>query len=342
MRTVAVTGSSGYLGRKVLDRLSKEPDISRVVGIDVVEPDFSTRNLEFYRIDVRSPELTDVIGGCDALVHLAAVNTTDHDETHDVNVTGTRAAVSAAERVGISSFVLASSHAVYGHHADNDYPLTESSPMRPIPASAYPSSKEEAERIVAYFAKAQPDIAVATLRFAWIGGPTLPANPVIESPIRIVIRGYEPEAQAVHEDDAAAAVLFALRSGLRGTYNICADDTVDRQEELYGQRRVAIGLEKARRLFDRTSKLGLSPPAADIGMMLYPQVMSNTRIKDAGFSFEHSSAEAMREAAAARKDWVALGRARFRPRRLALIGGTFGAVLLGSAVRRRKPKPESA
>ncbi len=342
MKTVAVTGASGYLGRKVLERLGADAEASRVLGIDVAEPDFSTRNLEFYRIDVRSPELHDVITGCDTLIHLAAVNAKDPDETYDVNVTGTRAAVAAAERVRVRSFILASSHSVYGHHADNDYPLTESSPVRPAPSSAYPLSKAEAERIVAYFAEAHPDVNVATLRFAWIGGPGLRANPVIESPIRLVIRGYEPETQAVHEDDAADAVLFALRSGLRGTYNVCADDTVARQNEIYGQRRVAIDLNTAKRLFDRTSKLGLSPPAADIGMMLYPQVMSNARLKEAGFEFTNSSVEAMREAAVARKDWVALGPARFRPRRAALIGVTFGAALLGSAVRKRKTKPETA
>jgi nucleoside-diphosphate-sugar epimerase len=343
MKTVAVTGASGYLGRKVVQRL--DTDVSRVIGIDVVEPSFSTRNLEFYKIDVRSPELAEVIGGCDGLIHLAAVNTKDPAETHDVNVTGTRAAVAAAERAEVDSVVFASSHGVYGYHADNDYPLTEASPIRPAPTSAYPMSKAEAERVVDYFAEAHPDVAVATLRFAWIGGPGLGAAPAVESPIRFVIRGYAPESQAVHEDDAANAVVFALANGLRGTYNVCADDTVARQEELYGQRRLTVGSEAAKRLFDRTAKLGLSVPASDIGAMMYPQVMSNARIKGAGFTFEHSSEEAMREAATARKEWVALGRARFRPRRAALIGGTFGAVLLGSAFRRvsgrRRAKPES-
>jgi nucleoside-diphosphate-sugar epimerase len=346
MPTVAVTGASGYLGRKVLERLGADEDVSRVVGIDVVEPSFSTRNLEFYRLDVRSPELGDVIAGCTALVHLAAVNTNDPAETHDVNVTGTRAVVDAAGRVGADTIVLASSHSVYGYHADNDYPLTEGSPVRPAPTSAYATSKAEAERVVSYLADAHPDLAVATLRLAWVGGPGLPANPVIESPIRLVIRGYEPESQAVHEDDAAGAIVFALQSGLRGTYNVCADDVVPRPEEIYGQRRVAIDLDRAKRMLDRTSKLGLSVPAAEVAIMMYPQVMSNARIKGAGFTFEHSSEDAMREAAEARKEWVAMGRLRFRPRRAALVVGTFGAVLIGSRARsargRRRATPGSA
>lgn len=342
MPTVAVTGASGYLGRKLLERLGNEESVSRVIGIDTVEPEFSTRNLEFYRLDVRSPELADVINDCDALIHLAAVNTKDGAETHDVNVTGTRTVVDAVARAGVTTLVLASSHSVYGHHADNDFPLTEQSPVRPSPTSAYPASKAEAERVVAYFADSHPDIAVATLRFAWIGGPTLPANSVIESPIRVVVRGYEPETQAVHEDDAAGAIVFVLQQGLRGTYNVGAPDTVARQDEVYGQRRFVVDLAAVKRLSDRLSRLGLTPPAAEIGMMLYPQVMSSARLMHAGFTFERTTLDAMRDAAAARKDWVAIGRARFRPRRAALVGGTLGLVLLGSGLRKRRPRPDSA
>ncbi len=325
-----------------MERLGNEPDVARVIGIDVREPDFSTRNLEFYRLDVRSPELADVMAGADALVHLAAVDAKDPAETQDVNITGTRAVVNAADRMGVGTFVFTSSHSVYGHHADNDFPLTEESAVRPAPTNAYATSKAEAEQVVHYFAESHPEVAVTTLRLAWVGGPGLPANPVVESPVRLVIREYEPPTQAVHEDDAAAAVLFALKERLRGVYNVSADDTVPRQEELYDQRRIALDLDKARRVFNLTARLGLSPPAADIAMMMYPQVMANAKLKGAGFTFERTTADAVREAAEARKEWVSLGPARFRPRRAALIAGTFGAVLLGSAVRKRRPRPEKA
>jgi hypothetical protein len=74
---------------------------------------------------------------------------------------------------------------------------------------------------------------------------------------------------------------------------------------------------------------------------MYPQVMSNGKLRAAGFSCEHSTVEALREAAEARREWVAVGGFHFRPRRMALVAGTFGAVLLGSAVRRRRPKPQT-
>ena len=69
--------------------------------------------------------------GSDAVVHLAAVSGPDADEVRDVNIGGTRAIADAATRAGVRKLVYASSHSVYGAHPDNDFPLTESSPLRP-------------------------------------------------------------------------------------------------------------------------------------------------------------------------------------------------------------------
>jgi nucleoside-diphosphate-sugar epimerase len=342
MRTVAVTGASGYLGRKVLERLGNEADISRVIGIDVREPSFSTRNLEFYRADVRSTELAEIVQGCDAVVHLATNDSTDAEETYDVIVGGTRAVTDAVARAGVVKLVFVSSVAVYGAHPDNDYPLTEHSSVRPSRENAYAVAKAEAEELVEYFAQSHPDVMVTTLRPAWICGPSMPTAraALVDSPLRVAIVGYDAPVQAVHEDDAAGAIAFALANDLRGIYNLCADDWVDRPDELLGQRRVTLEADRARKLLQGGSRLGLSPLVpADIPGLMYPQVMSNEKLRAAGFTCEHSTAEALREAAEARREWVAVGSFHFRPRRVALIAGTFGAVLLGSAVRRRRPKP---
>jgi UDP-glucose 4-epimerase len=334
MKTVAVTGSSGYIGRKLLERLSADPAVARVIGIDVSEPRFSTRNLEFYRMDVRAPELREVIAGCDAVVHLAAADGRGDSDTYDVNVAGTRAVLAAVEQARPGQLVFASSHRVYGYHADNDYPLTEDSPLRPSPADAYGTSKAEAERAVSYFAQAHPEVAVAILRLAWVGGPGLGASPAIESPVRLAIRGYEPEVQAVHEDDAAACFLFVLHNRLRGVFNVAADDRVVRLDGVFGQRRVTLDLARARRLLESAGRLG-GPGPRDLGPLLYPCVMSSERIRAAGFAFTRSTAQTMAQSAAARREWTALGPLRFRPRRAAAVAGTMGLVLVGELFRRR-------
>jgi nucleoside-diphosphate-sugar epimerase len=344
MTTVAVTGSSGYVGRLLVERLGREPDVTRVVGIDTAEPRFTSRNFEFYRMDVRSQQLARVIDGCDVVVHLVSVTGPDPDEIRDVNIGGTRAVADAATRAGVGKFVYVSSGAVYGAHPDNDYPLTEGSPLRPGYADEYARSKAEAESIVTYCADGHPETTVTILRPAWVVGPHVPTSHAgaIDAKVRFHVRGYDPPFQAVHEEDMVGALAFVLREDLPGVFNVAADDAVDRPEELLGQRRVTLDLDRARRILDRTARVGLSVPSSQVGALMYPQVLSNEALKAAGFAPSKTTAEALRQAAAARKGWVAVGPVRFRPRRIALVGGTLGAVLVTSAVKNRRARRDSA
>lgn len=343
MSTVAVTGAAGYLGRLVLERLEREEIVGRVVGIDIADPDFTTRNLEFYRMDVRSPHIVQAIDGCDAVVHLAAVRG-DPDDTRDVNVGGTRSVADAAARAGVRKLVFTSTIEVYGAHPDNDFPLTESSPVRPNHQSAYASSKAEAETVVSYFAEAHPDVIVTTLRLAWVCGPTLPTRSasVIDTRVRLAIKGYDPPLQALHEADAADAIAFAVANDLPGPFNVAPEDSVDDPGAVLAQRKVTLEVDRAKRILDRTARLGLSIPAAEIAALMYPQVMSPERLRASGFVPRHSTEEALRAAAEARRDWIAVGKVRFRPKRVALIGGTLGAVLLGGAMNKRRARRAKA
>ena len=144
--------------------------------------------------------------------------------------------------------------------------------------------------------------------------------------------------QAVHEDDAVGAIVFALTHALPSIFNVAADDAVDQPERLLGQRRVMLDLDRARRVLDRTARLGLSVRSSELGVLMYPQVLSNDALRSAGFVFTRTSTDALRDAARARKEWVALGKVRLRPRRIAVVAGTLGAVAIGSAVKGRRAR----
>lgn len=328
MRSVAITGISGYLGRALLGLLDTDPSITRIVGIDLAEPGITGRNLEFYSMDVRAPELADVLRGCDTVVHLAALSKgSDLADARDTNVGGTRSVVDAASRAGVRKLIFASSHRVYGAHADNDFPLTESSSVRPNHEDAFAVSKAEAETIVSYFASEHPDATVTTLRFAFVAGPSIPTShaSLIDANIRIVVPGYETPLQVLHEQDAAQALHHAVTNDLAGTFNVAPDDSVDAPEALLGQRRVEIDLDKAKRIAEKTSQVGVTPI---FGPQLYPQVISNDALRNAGFAPKHSSAEALRQAAEARREWVSVGRFRLRRRSAVMVAGTVGALAL--------------
>lgn len=342
MTTVAVTGASGYLGRVLLDLLGRQPHITRVIGIDVAEPTFTTRNLEFYRMDVRSPALSDVVSGASVLVHLAFIVDDDPDETKDVNVGGTRLAIESAVHSGVRKVIYVSSTMAYGAHPDNDFPLTEDSPLRPARDLPHSAHNAEGEEIVKAFAATHPDVQVVILRFCPVFGPTLQGTGVrfVESRYGFGVRGYETPAQALHEQDAARALRTAVTTDLQGTYNVCPDDTIanERVMEILGQRRIELEPGDAHRVAARLSRWQAGTPSAFVPFLMYPWIASSEKLRATGFSFEHTSEDALRAGAGARKGWVSVGPAHFRPKRVALVAGTLGAVLLGSAVRGRRAR----
>lgn len=342
MTVVAVTGASGYIGRQVVAALEGLEGVRRVIGIDTVEPNASTRNLEFYRVDVRSPAVRDVIADADVLVHLAFVlrPQRDEEEMRDANVGGTANVLAAAAEAGIGKVVYASSVMAYGAHPDNDFPITEESPIRPVRDFSYSAHKGECEELVEGFRETHADIVVTVLRPAVVLGPNVHGfvASVVESPFAPAVEGYEPPVQVVHEDDATRAVVFAIQNDLDGAYNVCADGWLapSRAAELLGQRRLPLSFEDAHRRMDRLWRLGASDfPPSFLPFLMYPWVLSNAKIKDAGFAFTHTNEDTLRAASEARRGWVAFGRFRFRPRNVAMtLAGA--AVVAGSLARRMR------
>src|SRR2546423_10134139 len=123
--TVVITGVSGFLGQAVLRRLAGSPAVGRLVGLDVREPGFRPRELQFHLVDVAGSDLRPLFEGADVLVHLAGVHDAIPDESlmARVNVGGTRRGLEAAASAGVSKVVLVSSAAGHGARPHNPIPL---------------------------------------------------------------------------------------------------------------------------------------------------------------------------------------------------------------------------
>src|SRR5688500_19821859 len=78
--TVVITGVSGFLGQAVLRRLAGSPAVGRLVGLDVREPGFRPRGLQFHLVDVAGSDLLPLFDVADVLVHLAGVHDAIPDE----------------------------------------------------------------------------------------------------------------------------------------------------------------------------------------------------------------------------------------------------------------------
>lgn len=112
----AVTGATGFIGRRLLDRLLESGwevvAISR--GIVSIPQDWSSKAIEFRQADVcDESEVFAALHGCDVVFHLASSPSNDWRESYRVNVEGTRSVFGAACRSQVSKFVHFSTIAVY-------------------------------------------------------------------------------------------------------------------------------------------------------------------------------------------------------------------------------------
>lgn len=314
---IAITGISGYLGQQLLKRLAKDDSVTEIVGIDMVEPAYTPANLRFHRADIRDPELGGFLDGVNVLVHLAFVFNPIHDENlmSDINVNGTMNVFSAAAGAGVSHIVYASSMTAYGAHPDNDYPLTEESPLRANADFSYSLHKLEAERRIAVWREENPTTTVALLRMAIVMGAGVEnfVSRLLEAPRVFSVSGYAPPVQLIHQDDAVEALCFAVGHNLDGVYNVSADGELSWDEvlEIAGKRDLPLPEFAAFPAAKVAWKLGLSEaPSGELRFLMHRWVISNEKLKEAGFAPLRTNREALTDAAEANRGWVAVGTAR--------------------------------
>ena len=155
---VAVLGATGNVGTAVLRRLqaarAERPDGLEIVGVArrvPAQPTGPYEGVEWHSIDVASragaQELTEVLRGVDAVIHLvwAIQPNRDEAELHRINVRGTQNMLAAAAEAGVRQVVCASSVGAYSP-APKDRLTDESWPARGIATSHYSRHKGEQEK----------------------------------------------------------------------------------------------------------------------------------------------------------------------------------------------------
>lgn len=181
-KVVAVTGATGFIGRRLVERHLTEGNEVR----------FLTRNPHSlntfagatgYLGDLTKPDksMQDFVQGVDVLYHLSA-ELLDPSRMWEVNVDGTRSLLEiAAARVG--RWIQLSSTGVYGAK-DNAW-VTELSPL--VPNNPYERSKAEADRLVTEFS-ASRSLPAIVLRPSTVYGPGMPNQSLFQL-ISVINRG---------------------------------------------------------------------------------------------------------------------------------------------------------
>ena len=338
---VAVTGASGYIGERVVAALCADPSVGSVLGFDVREPRFQDPKFVFDQVDVRSPGLEARFRDVDVCVHLAFIMDPIHDEAtmRDVNVNGSQNVFKCAARAKVGRIVYTSSAVVYGAHPDNDFPLTEESPLRANLDFSYPAHKLEVEYVIREVCEEFPDIRFTIFRPAIVfGGHVDNAwSHTLEMPILFSVQGYRAPLQFVHEDDVARAIHHAVTGDLDGVYNLAAPGflTVEEMLEIVDRRRFELPEPLAFSIAERMWKLGMSEtPAGMLHYVMHPWVVATEKLERAGFRCERTNRETFRETVERVAGHVRVGDRRFR-RGDIVRGAVAGAGLVGALVTLR-------
>ncbi|MFB8774778.1 SDR family oxidoreductase [Streptomyces broussonetiae] len=246
---VVVTGATGNVGTSVVRLLSEDPEVGSVLGLARRIPDWEPPKTDWAGVDVASEQsdLAAHFEGADAVIHLAWAFQPTHDPatTWRTNVLGGMRVFDAVAAAGVPVLVHASSVGAYSP-GPKDHAVDESWPTHGWPDAAYCREKAYLERALDTFEGAHPQVRVVRMRPAFLfkresaseqrrifGGRFLPgplARPEL-LPFLPDIPGLR--VQALHTDDAARAYLAALRSEVRGAFNLAAGPPVD--AELLGK-----------------------------------------------------------------------------------------------------------
>lgn len=214
--SVLVTGGTGFLGRRLVERLLAEGRAVTVLG-RTPAPDLEKRGVRFIRASLDdAPAVAAACAGIGTIFHTAAKVGVwgRYADFFRTNVLGTRALLDGARLHGVRTFVHTSTPSVVYNgqslaNADESLPLTSDCP------SPYPLTKAIAEREV--LAANSPALRTVALRphLIWgVGDPHLVPRVLARARagrLRIVGDGKNV-VDMVHVDNAVDAHLLAERA----------------------------------------------------------------------------------------------------------------------------------
>lgn len=254
-RTVLVTGVGQYLGSRLAGRLSADPAIDRVIGVDAAPPRRADLELlgrtEFIRADIRSSVVGQVIAstGVDTVVHASVTANPNHAggrmSTKELNVIGTMHLLGACQKSDtVKRVVVKSTTAVYGASARDPAVFTEDMTAQAVPRSGYGQDAIEVESYVRAFTRRRPDVDVTLLRFANFVGPQVGTTLTryLALPIVPTAFGYDPRLQVVHEADAVEVLRRAALLSKPGVFNVAGAGAVLLSQAIRRAGRVAVAV----------------------------------------------------------------------------------------------------
>jgi UDP-glucose 4-epimerase len=232
---VLVTGGAGFIGSHVADQLIKAGHSVCVVdNLSTGRSSNLNPNVRFYQVDIRSPEMRDVLAAehPEVITHHAAQmdvrrSMVDPVFDADVNILGAIRLANLAHEFGVRKFIhISSGGAAYG--APVHLPCKEDDPVQPL--SFYGASKYTFE-LYLYIYKQSFGLDYSVLRYPNVYGPR--QDPHGEAGVVAIFAGRmltgqpvtingngEQVRDFVYVEDCARANLLVLVEGSGRVYNL--------------------------------------------------------------------------------------------------------------------------
>ena len=250
MARIAVTGTSSFLGARILRRLAEERDPDSVVAVDIAAPPVTLQGVRHEMVDLTLPgadqRLVDVLKDeeVETVVHAAFFTSPRRDSSyaHELESIGSLHLVAASAAAGVRHFLMRSFTAIYGAGGQNPNFLTEDHRPAPNSSLGWVRDKLEAEQHALSFAKRYPEMGVTILRFAPLLGAGVHTfySRIFAKRVVPVLLGYDPLIQLLHPDDALEAVEAALAKGPSGIVNVVPRDSMSLLTALHLAEKVTV------------------------------------------------------------------------------------------------------
>lgn len=232
---VFVTGGTGFLGGRVIERLVADGTAVRALVRRELPPHLANLGVELHHGDlVDASTLAGALDGVDTVIHCAGLVTdyAPYAEFMRVNGTGTSNLVDAGLAAGVRRFVHISTTDVYGYQAE---PQSESDPVRTT-GLGYNESKIRAE-VVVRAAGERDGLPFTIIRPASIYGPR--SKTFVEDFVyllkkkQMVLFGDGGQDAGLAYVDNVVDLIFAAAgsdAAVGETYNACDFDGVTWQQ----------------------------------------------------------------------------------------------------------------
>jgi nucleoside-diphosphate-sugar epimerase/carbamoylphosphate synthase large subunit len=218
-KTVLVTGSTGSIGRRVVQLLTDNPlfevftlDRDKAKAAEIIN-NSNVRHFDWQ--DLESGVFN--LGNVDRLVHLASARPHHGPQLIAQSLNTTLQLFARASQNGLHEIIHISSQSVYG--------MTNSPPWRetdsPAPESSYAQAKYAIEVSLSVLAQIQPTLRYTSLRLATVTGPDpeialheaiAKITQRLKSGLPVDIRGGDQRLERIDVRDAADAILRVIES----------------------------------------------------------------------------------------------------------------------------------